>query len=255
MECATLLEVCTVNRSNVRAHNTEENVRSASRVFPVVGSGAQPYTSSSVWNAEHNTIIISRKGCFGRVSRYDYKTLVTGDAYFLTDISTLLDPNYLYHFLGTVVNHKLTRKRDRSVLTCERLENIVVVYPDIEKQRDIAAFFDVNEYGGLRSEPPELMEIRQIVAQSNKDIVALLKNPPSLCQQSCRWKWCLFLFCVLIVISCLLRFTHEQIVENFWDEAKVRMSYFTEIMMTFCGEVSNRLQQSALLYSPFHIER
>ena len=213
MKCARLAELCTVQRSNLTSRRPEQD-QSNSCPFPVIGSGQQPRGYSATCNAEKNSIIISRKGSFGRVSRFDTKTLVTDDAYFITDISPVLDPDYLFHFLHTLVTHKLTKKRDKSILTNERLHNVVVVYPDIDKQKAIAAFYESPERStrafqtGFEKlfEPPELLKIRRILENSNRDIFALLQSPARV-----RFSFT-SLFCVLVlffVLICCLNISQQ----------------------------------------------
>ena len=198
---ATLGELCSINRSGVNLYQQDKGAKHTKKGFPVIGSGQTPRGYHDDWNVESNTIIISRKGSHGRVSRYDTNAFVTDDSFYLTNLSVALDEDYLYHFLGNLVENKLKRKsRDKSVLTAERLGNMLVVFPSIRVQKTIAAYFDTLNDDNDRSgpeEPSAVLEIRNIVQHSNKDVLNMLKSRSSV-QSLGR---CVALFIIVMAIA------------------------------------------------------
>ena len=254
MKCARLAELCTVQRSNLSSRDYEQK-RSNSYPYPVIGSGQQPRGYSNTWNAERNSIIISRKGSFGRVSRFDTETLVTDDAYSITNVSPVLDSGFLFHFLHRLVNHKLARNRGKSVLTQERLHNIVIVFPDIEKQKAIAAFFELSgknpdefhaDFEKL-VEPPELSTIRRILGKSNRDIFALLETRGT-CRFSFAFVW--YAIVLLLVLLCCLNISQQSMIAARDHIMNRKKEEIGQVILKLCVEVSDRLRRSALLYSP-----
>ena len=246
MKCATLGELCSIERSGIKGYGDVNSKLSKKGSVPVIGSGRKPRGFHSEWNVEANSIIISRKGSHGQVSRYETNVFVTDDSFYLTGVSAVLDQEYLYRFLTEIVPNKLKRKvRDKSVLSVERLSNILVVYPSIHEQKMIAAYFDgIDEVSGVDElertavEPEEISKIREVVRQSNRDIVHVLGVRKSL---TCT----IFKFSVTVMVVTFAIFTalymnggEDENVSQWMDFIRNRCenfrSYFDKIIPMSC---------------------
>ena len=178
------------------------------RGYPVIGNGRKPRGFHSDWNVDYKSIIISRKGKHGQVSRYTTRTFVTDESFYLTNLSPALDDDYLYHFLNDIVESKLKRRiHGKNVLSVDRLSNILVVFPPIQEQRTIAAHFNASDFGG--AEPFEVLEIRDIVQQSNKNVVTMLKSRSSFVRSI--YRYLMLLIVTALAIFCYMTWQDETI--------------------------------------------
>ena len=108
--------------------------------YPVVGNGRFPRGLHDEYNVPEMTIIVSRTGAYGNVSRYEQKVMLTDESFYLTDVASGVDSDYLYFQLKTILQQKLQAGRYRNPsLKKERLEDLYVYVPEIEEQRELTA--------------------------------------------------------------------------------------------------------------------
>ena len=110
---------------------------------PVVGNGKQPRAFHNFSNIPASSIIISRTGAFGNVSKYSEPIFLTNESFYVTDISPGVDADYLYVMLLNILSKKLRKGRYRvSSLKKERVENMYIYVPDLGTQRELANAID-----------------------------------------------------------------------------------------------------------------
>ena len=209
---ATLGELCSINRSGINLYQKT----TTDGLFPIIGSGKKPRGFHNEWNVESDSIIISRKGSHGQVSRYGTNTFVTDESFYLTNLSAAVDVDYLYHFLKNIVGNKLRRKtRDKTILTVERLSNVFVLFPSIEEQRTIAAYFNKETLQG--PEPSEILKIRYIVQQSNRDVVDMFRKQSSIAWSLVRYS---SIFVVIGIAAVFLKYQEDETIDHWMEVAR-----------------------------------
>jgi hypothetical protein len=144
---APLEDLCTIRTTGIRY--TRNDIVDGD--YPVVGSGRAPRGLHSESNVDENTIIISRTGCFGHVTRYKERIFLTDEAYYITEIDPCVDPDFLYWFLKRLAHNKL-RKRNYTnwrPLSASRLSNLMVIVPDMVVQQRIVRALEQHEATGI----------------------------------------------------------------------------------------------------------
>lgn len=142
-----LAEICNINLNGV-APLSRYDYRDGD--VPVIGNGRKPRGYHDDSNVPELSILISRTGCYGHVSRYEEPVFVTNEAYILTDVSPQVDQNYLYAYLKYIVASKLQRRtaKDTKGLSFDRLSRLKIVVPDLALQQKVSkAYLEFERHG------------------------------------------------------------------------------------------------------------
>lgn len=190
---APLEELCTIRTTGIRYIRDEIE----DGHYPVVGSGRTPRCLHNESNVDEDTIIISRTGCFGHVTRYKERIFLTDEAYYITEIDPCVDPDFLYWFLKRLAHNKL-RKRNYTnwrPLSASRLSNLMVIVPPmVVQQRVVRALEQHEATGSLEKSGKTVRDLRALAllaGMSNMKIKAMtVERHGGLC-----WR-----------IACILRF-------------------------------------------------
>lgn len=142
-----LAEICNINLNGV-APLSRYDYRDGD--VQVIGNGRKPRGFHDIANVPEMSILVSRTGCYGHVSRYQDPIFVTNEAYYLTEVSPFVDTDYLYVYLKYIASSKLQRRtvRDTKGLSFDRLSRLKIVIPSIPVQQRIAkAYLNLENLG------------------------------------------------------------------------------------------------------------
>lgn len=127
----SLSELCTINQINDTLSRNE--YRNGS--IPVIGNAKSPKGYHNISNTPEYTIIVSRTGNYGNISRYDSPIYLINEAYFIDEISNNISDDFLYYFLKYVASDKLSRRTGGpKSLTIAKLSGIKVYVPNSKLQ-------------------------------------------------------------------------------------------------------------------------
>ena len=132
-----LSELCTINLHDVSGF-TKECYQEGS--VPVIGSGMKPKGHHNLANVPKETILISRTGCYGQTSMYDTPVFVTNESYFLSDISPVVNKDFLFIFLREIAVDRLKKRnhyRSHKSLSFLKLCGQKIYVPPISEQHEI----------------------------------------------------------------------------------------------------------------------
>ena len=146
----TLSELCTINLHDISGFTRD--CQSPGNV-PVIGSGKSPKGTHAIANVPKDTILISRTGCHGQVSKYDVPVYVTNETYFLSDISPIVSKEFLYFFLREIAVDRLKRKnyKDNKALSILKLSKQRIYVPSKLEQQDFVTAFEIYDREGNTS--------------------------------------------------------------------------------------------------------
>ena len=140
--------------------------------FDVVGNGQQPRGTHDTANIPAKTIIISRKGCYGHVSRYDAPVYLTNEAYYLSHVSPIVDRDYLYFYLKYITPEAIKRVNylNWKGLSMNRLLNATVYLPRRAEQQRIASLYLDFKADGSKDGVKRTTELLSDVAYIRKSV-------------------------------------------------------------------------------------
>ncbi len=199
---APLEDLCTIRTTGIRY--ARDDIVDGD--YPVVGSGRAPRGLHNESNVDENTIVISRTGCFGHVTRYTERIFLTDEAYYITEIDPCVDPDFLFWYLKRLAHNKL-RKRNYTnwrPLSASRLSNLMVIVPDmLVQQRVVRALEQHEATGSLGQSGKTLRDLRALAllaGMSNMKIKAMTVEREG--------GLCLRIACILrFLIICLMYLT------------------------------------------------
>jgi len=108
--------------------------------YPVIGGGRKPAGFHNDYNMPENSILCSKSGEAGYISRYNKKVWASDCFRIFSKNTNILDDNYLYYYLKLVEN---SIKGYQKGITIMHMDNttlgtkIKIVIPQIEVQRNI----------------------------------------------------------------------------------------------------------------------
>lgn len=107
--------------------------------FPCLGGGANVSKYTDTWNTSENTIIISRSGTCGHVSKFNEKSLVGSYAFILIPNNPHNNIEYIYYYLKSNQSDIENLKAGATVSNINRdlLSRFQIPLPPIEVQRQI----------------------------------------------------------------------------------------------------------------------
>lgn len=190
---------------------------------PVIGNGRLPRGYHDVANIPASTILISRTGCYGNVSRYDEPVFVTNEVYYLTDISPTVDEDYLYVYIKHIAGFKIQRRhtKDNKGLSIDRLARFAVYVPSPAIQRKIASAYLTFEKNG------ELPAFDKTMTKTLGKIQdALCSTKPKDVKRrwlsTARTVLTNVLAMILIVIACVFLFPEHPLTKTFLNETGLK---------------------------------
>lgn len=171
-----LSELCNIAITDVRASRSYHEPGD----FDVVGNGQNPRGRHNVANVPAKTIIVSRTGCFGHISRYPNPVFLTNEAFYLSCVSPIVDPDYLYYYLKYINPWSIKRTNYRSWkgLSVDKVSSIIVCLPNFERQLAIVEAYGDFEASGSQDDiwlsekiKASIEQLQQIAMHTRKTAV------------------------------------------------------------------------------------
>ena len=115
--------------------------------YPVIGGGQSPMGFHNEYNTNENTILCSSSGAYaGFISKYDKKVWAS-DCFSIIIKNDLINNSYLYYLLKYIQDdiYKLQTGAAQPHIYSKDLQNIIINFPSLEKQKEIVEYLEHND--------------------------------------------------------------------------------------------------------------
>jgi len=130
---------------------------------PVIGGGQQPMGYHNISNVPKETILISRVGSAGYVSRYNTPVFATDNNFFINIIQNVISPEYLYLVLKHRLQenlYSLKRGTSQPSIKTEQVAELTIPVPPLEEQERIVDKADTISQR-IRTAEAEIKELKE----------------------------------------------------------------------------------------------
>lgn len=111
-------------------------------IYPVVGGGRSPLGYHNSYNVDENTLLISKDGSAGFVSRYNTKVFVSNHGIFVSKYNECVNKDFVYYYLKIVLQdriYKLQTGVAQPGINKEDVANLTIPVPPLKRQEEIVA--------------------------------------------------------------------------------------------------------------------
>jgi len=111
--------------------------------YPVIGGGCKPLGFHNSSNVKKDSILISRMGAAGHVSRYNKDLYATEVCFYLDEISPKFSPEYLYFYLKYAKEEEIKSKKYGAAqpgINRKILQNIGIENVSLEEQEEFVNY-------------------------------------------------------------------------------------------------------------------
>ena len=118
--------------------------------FPVIGGGQSPLGYHNIYNAEKNTILISKDGAYaGFISKYDTKVFVSNHGIYISKIRENINRDYIYYYLKLIMQQKLYELQKGTAqpgVNKNDIEKLKIYIPSLDQQAQLITYLESNDF-------------------------------------------------------------------------------------------------------------
>jgi type I restriction enzyme S subunit len=159
IEIKTLGEVCDIKCGN---HSTKKSCF-INGEYLIIGGGKQPIGTHNEYNCNENTILCASHGTAGYISMYPVKTFLTM-AFAFIENKELINKMYLYYYLKSIQNDLLLLGRGTAqpCISMDKLKNIEIPIPSLEKQNEIVEYLDFIYEKSIKTSYEKINQLKEL---------------------------------------------------------------------------------------------